>query len=83
MHRRPLVCAGAGLSGVPTLRLGSEFVPSLSGCSRVPALLSVQIEGFTGTPFALMGGVLALWLRDIPWSISAESALSSCPAWRC
>ncbi|WP_193223800.1 efflux RND transporter permease subunit, partial [Pseudomonas aeruginosa] len=26
---------------------------------------------FTGIPFALAGGVLALWLRDIPLSISA------------
>ncbi|ODT86108.1 MAG: cation transporter [Nitrosomonadales bacterium SCN 54-20] len=26
---------------------------------------------FTGVPFALSGGVLALWLRDIPLSISA------------
>lgn len=26
---------------------------------------------FTGIPFALTGGVLALWLRDIPFSISA------------
>jgi cobalt-zinc-cadmium resistance protein CzcA len=26
---------------------------------------------FTGIPFALSGGVLALWIRDIPFSISA------------
>ncbi len=26
---------------------------------------------FTGVPFALTGGILALWLRDIPFSISA------------
>ena len=26
---------------------------------------------FTGVPFALTGGVLAIWLRDIPFSISA------------
>lgn len=26
---------------------------------------------FTGIPFALTGGVVALWLRDIPLSISA------------
>jgi len=26
---------------------------------------------FASVPFALTGGVLALWLRDIPWSISA------------
>jgi len=27
---------------------------------------------FTGIPFALTGGILALWLRDIPLSISAS-----------
>src|SRR5256885_8762949 len=26
---------------------------------------------FTGIPFALTGGILALWLRDIPLSITA------------
>ncbi|WP_155736386.1 efflux RND transporter permease subunit, partial [Stutzerimonas frequens] len=26
---------------------------------------------FTGIPFALTGGIVALWLRDIPLSISA------------
>lgn len=26
---------------------------------------------FTGVPFAMMGGVVALWLRDIPFSVSA------------
>ena len=26
---------------------------------------------FTGIPFALTGGIVALWLRDIPMSISA------------
>lgn len=26
---------------------------------------------FTGVPFALTGGIFALWLRDIPLSISA------------
>jgi len=26
---------------------------------------------FTGVPFALTGGIMALWLRDIPLSISA------------
>ncbi|MFN0317169.1 MAG: efflux RND transporter permease subunit, partial [Burkholderiales bacterium] len=26
---------------------------------------------FTGVPFALTGGILALWMRDIPFSISA------------
>ncbi len=27
---------------------------------------------FTGIPFALTGGIIALWLRDIPLSISAS-----------
>ena len=26
---------------------------------------------FTGVPFAIVGGVMALWLRDLPFSISA------------
>ena len=38
---------------------------------------------FSGVPLALTGGVLALWLRGIPLSISAASASSRCPAWRC
>ncbi|MCK9987226.1 MAG: hypothetical protein AzoDbin1_03698, partial [Azoarcus sp.] len=32
---------------------------------------------FTGVPFALTGGILALWLRDIPLSISASAILIS------
>ncbi|MGA4814729.1 efflux RND transporter permease subunit [Pseudomonas aeruginosa] len=39
---------------------------------------------FTGIPFALTGGVLALWLRGIPLSISAAVGFPSpCPGWRC
>ena len=38
---------------------------------------------FTGIPFALTGGVAALWLRDIPLSISPGWASSPCPEWRC
>ncbi len=34
---------------------------------RLPDALRV----FTGVPFAAVGGVLALWLRDLPFSISA------------
>jgi len=34
---------------------------------RIPDALRV----FTGVPFAAVGGVLALWLRDLPFSISA------------
>lgn len=33
---------------------------------------------FTGIPFALTGGIMALWLRDIPLSISAGSVSSPC-----
>jgi cobalt-zinc-cadmium resistance protein CzcA len=29
------------------------------------------VRVFTGVPFAAIGGILALWLRDIPFSISA------------
>jgi cobalt-zinc-cadmium resistance protein CzcA len=35
---------------------------------------------FSGIPFALTGGIAALWLRGLPLSISA---LSRCRAWRC
>jgi cobalt-zinc-cadmium resistance protein CzcA len=38
---------------------------------------------FTGIPFALTGGIIALWMRGIPMSISARWASSRCPAWRC
>jgi heavy metal efflux system protein len=31
---------------------------------------------FSAVPLALTGGVAALWLRDIPFSISATVALS-------
>lgn len=34
---------------------------------RIPDALRV----FTGVPFAAVGGILALWLRDLPFSISA------------
>ncbi len=30
-----------------------------------------SLRVFTGVPFALLGGVLALWIRDLPFSISA------------
>jgi len=35
---------------------------------------------FTGIPFALTGGILALWLRDIPLSISAAVGFIAPPA---
>jgi cobalt-zinc-cadmium resistance protein CzcA len=33
--------------------------------------LTDALRVFTGVPFAAVGGVLALWVRDIPFSISA------------
>lgn len=33
--------------------------------------LTYSLLVFTGVPFALSGGIIALWLRDIPFSISA------------
>ncbi len=38
---------------------------------------------FSGVPLALTGGVLALWLRGMPLSISAGVGASPSPAWRC
>ena len=37
---------------------------------------------FTGVPFALTGGILALWLRDIPLSISAGCSAAHPPTSR-
>ncbi|MES2088945.1 MAG: CusA/CzcA family heavy metal efflux RND transporter, partial [Pseudomonadota bacterium] len=36
---------------------------------------------FTGIPFALTGGILALWLRDIPLSISAAVGFIAAAPW--
>lgn len=33
--------------------------------------LSDAVRIFTGVPFAVVGGVIALWIRDMPFSISA------------
>jgi len=33
--------------------------------------VSDALRVFTGVPFAAVGGVLALWLRDLPFSVSA------------
>ncbi len=38
---------------------------------------------FTGIPFALTGGVLALWVRDIPLSISAGVGFIALSGVRC
>ena len=47
--------------------LGLIFVLLYFTYGRVPDALRV----FTGVPFAAVGGVLALWLCDMPFSISA------------
>jgi cobalt-zinc-cadmium resistance protein CzcA len=38
---------------------------------------------FSGVPLALTDGVAALWLRDIPLSISAGVGFMPFPVWRC
>lgn len=62
-----LISAAQRLQIVIPLALGLIFVLlySMFGNFRDGLLM------FTGVPFALSGGVLALWLRDIPLSISA------------
>ena len=62
-----LISAAQRLQIVIPLALGLIFVLlySMFGNIRDGLLM------FTGVPFALSGGVLALWLRDIPLSISA------------
>jgi heavy metal efflux system protein len=47
--------------------LGLIFVLLYFTYGRIPDALRV----FTGVPFAAVGGILALWLRDLPFSISA------------
>jgi cobalt-zinc-cadmium resistance protein CzcA len=51
---------------VPAAILGILVLLYLSFHAVVPALLV-----FSGVPFALTGGILALWMRGIPFSISA------------
>jgi cobalt-zinc-cadmium resistance protein CzcA len=62
-----LISAAQRLQIVIPMALGLIFVLlySMFGNIRDGLLM------FTGVPFALSGGVLALWLRDIPVSISA------------
>ena len=62
-----LISAAERLQIVIPVALGLIFVLlySMFGNFRDGLLM------FTGVPFALSGGVLALWLRDIPLSISA------------
>lgn len=62
-----LISAAKRLQIVIPLALGLIFILlySMFGNIRDGLLM------FTGVPFALSGGILALWLRDIPLSISA------------
>jgi heavy metal efflux system protein len=62
-----MISAAERLQIVIPLALGLIFILlySMFGNIRDGLLM------FTGVPFALSGGVLALWLRDIPLSISA------------
>jgi len=62
-----LVAARQRLVIVVPLALGLIFVLLFATFNSVRQALLV----FTGVPLALTGGVLALWLRDIPFSISA------------
>jgi cobalt-zinc-cadmium resistance protein CzcA len=52
---------------VVPVALGLIFVLLYFTYGRIPDALRV----FTGVPFAAVGGILALWLRDLPFSISA------------
>ncbi len=62
-----LISAAQRLQIVIPLALGLIFILLYTMFGNVRDGLLM----FTGVPFALSGGVLALWLRDIPLSISA------------
>ena len=62
-----LITARQRLAIVVPLALGLIFIFLFATFSSLRQALLV----FTGVPLALTGGVLALWLRDIPFSISA------------
>lgn len=62
-----LLSARDRLAFVVPLCLGSIFILLYMALRSFPHALIV----FTAIPFALTGGTLALWLRDIPFSISA------------
>jgi cobalt-zinc-cadmium resistance protein CzcA len=59
--------ASARLAQIVPLALGLIFVMLFSTYGNLPDSLRV----FTGVPFAVVGGVWALYLRDLPFSISA------------
>jgi cobalt-zinc-cadmium resistance protein CzcA len=62
-----LVAARERLAIVVPLALGLIFVLLFATFGSIRQAILV----FTGVPLALTGGVLALWWRDIPFSISA------------
>jgi cobalt-zinc-cadmium resistance protein CzcA len=62
-----LLSASARLRIVVPLALGLIFVLLFTAFGSMKEALVV----FSGVPLALTGGVLALWLRDMPLSISA------------
>ncbi len=62
-----LIAARERLTIVVPLALALIFILLFATFNSLPQALLV----FTGVPLALTGGVLALWLRDIPFSISA------------
>lgn len=62
-----LESASKRLQIVVPLALGLVFLLLFAMFNNIKDGLLV----FTGVPFALTGGILALWLRDIPLSISA------------
>jgi cobalt-zinc-cadmium resistance protein CzcA len=62
-----LISATKRLQLVVPLTLGLIFMLLYVSVGSVKDALLV----FTGVPLALTGGVLAIWLRDIPFSISA------------
>lgn len=62
-----LVAAKARLAVVVPAALGLIFVLIVLAFGRVRQALIV----YTGIPLALTGGVFALWVRDLPFSITA------------
>ncbi len=62
-----LQAARARLAIVVPAALGLIFVLVFMALGSLPQTLLVS----TGVPFAVTGGVFALWLRDLPFSISA------------
>lgn len=62
-----LIRASLRLSIIAPLALGAVLVLLYLSTRSLRDALIV----FTGAPFAALGGVLALWLRDMPFTISA------------